>query len=651
MTTKGSRATKPTKESKDFGQIVQLLGERIAVAVDASRRDGDIPDDRRGLVFPHDLIIRDATTPQAQLPTLSLGPGDLPESLDKLISVMGISDTEVGILLLSAVTAIDPRFEHFFIVLNNEVDTRGPMVSAALRLLGQDPANPIARALFDSQSPLRSLGLVQLHRPDHSLAAQILDAPERVVRHLLGDSSIDPAIVDFVSIVTNPLIPAKLLPQIDLSSLNDVGQELSSSFTLGMRSRPGTAGLAQAQHWLKAQGFPAVITYDCSVNAVIKDEISKQFLAVVREAALRGLPIVIDLRRSDTEFIRAVSDLAFKAMVPIVLIYAATMHGDSTRIRIVDLPMSTATQRETWWDHLDLGSTERNTLLRLEPEEINSRIQGAQSLFDAAPSSMTSLARRVDPTFQLNDVIVEESVSRGLSELLNRVRLRSTVLDEWDMRPGGIRGRGITALFAGPSGTGKTMAAEALAGVLGVPLFHVDLSSVVDKYIGETEKNLERIFSVAENADGVLLFDEADALFGKRSQVSDARDRHANIEVAFLLQRMESFDGLAILTSNLRSNLDAAFTRRLDCIVDFVEPTAVLREEIWQRCVQGRAAGVTPEQWQQLASLELTGGAIRSSVVSAAYQAASSETDIEFAHLLEGARSEWFKMGRLSFPL
>jgi len=313
--------------------------------------------------------------------------------------------------------------------------------------------------------------------------------------------------------------------------------------------------------------------------------------------------------------------------------------------------MSTATQRETWWDHLDLGSTERNTLLRLEPEEINTRIQGAQSLFDAAPSGMTSLARRVDPTFQLNDVIVEESVSRGLSELLNRVRLRSTVLDEWDMRPGGIRGRGITALFAGPSGTGKTMAAEALAGVLGVPLFHVDLSSVVDKYIGETEKNLERIFSVAENADGVLLFDEADALFGKRSQVSDARDRHANIEVAFLLQRMESFDGLAILTSNLRSNLDAAFTRRLDCIVDFVEPTAVLREEIWQRCVQGRAAGVTPEQWQQLASLELTGGAIRSSVVSAAYQAASSETDIEFAHLLEGARSEWFKMGRLSFPL
>ncbi|MFM8897134.1 MAG: ATP-binding protein, partial [Actinomycetales bacterium] len=132
------------------------------------------------------------------------------------------------------------------------------------------------------------------------------------------------------------------------------------------------------------------------------------------------------------------------------------------------------------------------------------------------------------------------------------------------MRPGGGRGRGVAALFTGPPGTGKSMAAEALAGDLGVSLFRVELATVVDKYIGETEKNLDQVFSAVENSDGVLLFDEADALFGKRSEVSDARDRYANIEVAYLLQRMEAFDGLAILTTNLRANLDPAFVRRLD---------------------------------------------------------------------------------------
>ena len=299
---------------------------------------------------------------------------------------------------------------------------------------------------------------------------------------------------------------------------------------------------------------------------------------------------------------------------------------------------------------MDSGSTDRKTLLRLEPEEILGRITGDPSRKEESASSGT-MARKVNPKFTLDEVVAEEPVVQGLEQLVNRVNLRSIVLDEWNMRPGGIRGRGITALLAGPSGTGKTMAAEALAGALGVPLFHVDLSSVVDKYIGETEKNLERVFSAAENVDGVLLFDEADALFGKRSDVSDARDRHANIEVAFLLQRMESFDGLAILTSNLRSNLDEAFTRRLDCIIDFTNPPEALRSEIWRRCTQGRAPELNADQFQKLAILELSGGAIRSSVVTAAYQAATEGTDIKFEHLVEGARNEWLKMGRLGFPI
>jgi SpoVK/Ycf46/Vps4 family AAA+-type ATPase len=218
------------------------------------------------------------------------------------------------------------------------------------------------------------------------------------------------------------------------------------------------------------------------------------------------------------------------------------------------------------------------------------------------------------------------------------------------MRPGGARGRGVTALFAGPAGTGKTMSGEALAGELGVPLFVVDLASVVDKYIGETEKNLEDVFRTVENEDGVLLFDEADALFGKRSDVSDARDRYANIEVAYLLQRIEAFDGLAILTTNLRANLDEAFQRRLDMIVDFPEPEPDARKAIWAAALGPFAGVLTDEDCAALATLDITGGYIRAAMVSAAYIAAAQGETLQRKHILEGVREEWRKAGRLNFP-
>jgi SpoVK/Ycf46/Vps4 family AAA+-type ATPase len=195
------------------------------------------------------------------------------------------------------------------------------------------------------------------------------------------------------------------------------------------------------------------------------------------------------------------------------------------------------------------------------------------------------------------------------------------------------------------------MAAEALAGELGTPLFHVNLASVVDKYIGETEKNLERVFAEAENLDGVLLFDEADAVFGKRSDVSDARDRYANLEVAYLLQRIEAFDGLAILTTNLRSNLDPAFARRLDAILDFPPPDATLRAAIWRACLEEAGAHVSDDELNSLATLNFAGGAIRSSSVSAAFMAANTGEPVSYLHAVRGARREWMKLGLLAFPL
>ena len=159
------------------------------------------------------------------------------------------------------------------------------------------------------------------------------------------------------------------------------------------------------------------------------------------------------------------------------------------------------------------------------------------------------------------------------------------------MRKGGGRGRGVTALFAGDSGTGKTMSAEVIAADLGLDLYTVNLATVVDKYVGETEKNLERIFAEAGGVNAVLFFDEADAIFGKRSEVRDAHDRYANIESAYLLQRLETFDGLAVLATNLRANIDEAFTRRLDAIIDFPAPTPDLRRALWRQCLGAAAAG------------------------------------------------------------
>jgi len=213
------------------------------------------------------------------------------------------------------------------------------------------------------------------------------------------------------------------------------------------------------------------------------------------------------------------------------------------------------------------------------------------------------------------------------------------------------RGRGITALFAGDSGVGKTMSAEVVAAELGLDLYVIDLSTVVDKYIGETEKNLDRIFVEADRVNGVLLFDEADAIFGKRSEVKDAHDRYANVEVAYLLQRMETFDGLAVLTTNLRSNLDEAFTRRLDAIVDFPMPEEEDRERIWRANLRPGLPVAGDLDVPFLArAFNLSGGNIRNIAVAAAYLAAGQRRAVEMADLVRATEREYRKLGRLCVP-
>jgi hypothetical protein len=263
-------------------------------------------------------------------------------------------------------------------------------------------------------------------------------------------------------------------------------------------------------------------------------------------------------------------------------------------------------------------------------------------------AGLERLARRIEPEVGWDDLVLAPNVRRALVELAARARHRDTVLAEWRMRRGGGRGRGVTALFAGDSGTGKTMSAEVIARDLGLDLYTVNLATVVDKYIGETEKNLERIFAEAGGVNAVLFFDEADAIFGKRSDVKDAHDRYANIESAYLLQRLETFDGLAVLASNLRANIDEAFTRRLDAIIDFPAPTPELRRALWVHCLAAPLPLADDLDLDFLAeSFEMAGGNIRSASTTAAYLAAAAGSPVSMQHIIAAVEQEYRKLGRL----
>jgi SpoVK/Ycf46/Vps4 family AAA+-type ATPase len=256
---------------------------------------------------------------------------------------------------------------------------------------------------------------------------------------------------------------------------------------------------------------------------------------------------------------------------------------------------------------------------------------------------LDELAQRIPPNATWEDLVLPPAQAEMLREIAAHLRQRATVYQTWGFAAKNTRGLGISALFAGGSGTGKTLAAEVLAQELHLDLYRIDLSSVVSKYIGETEKNLRRVFDAAEESGVILLFDEADALFGKRSEVKDSHDRYANIEVSYLLQRMESYPGLAIMTTNLKSSIDTAFLRRIRFVVQFPFPDATQRAEIWRRVypVNTPTDGLDTKK---LAQLSVAGGNIRNIALNAAFLAADADEPVQMKHLLRAARTEYAKL-------
>jgi hypothetical protein len=625
----------------------------VRQAVEARRTRDPKPDDPyRGLYLTPDAVDRILDGNPVMPPWNESGP-----LLSGLAENFGLTSLDVRFLLVALAPDVDPRFERLYAYLNDDMTRRRATVGLVLDLCGL-PTAGAGRFRLAPGSPLVSGGLIDLQEQDSPMLSRVLRVPDRVVAHLLGNDEVDSSIVDVCRVRAD-------------TSDDPVVARLAAGVEAGVRLLYLRNGDRLASPVLTAAGCPSLV-----VDPVRLSEKSV-LAALVREARLRRGGIVLgpveSLGEKRAGLLREL--VARTPDVPVVLYGQGNwdpLWGGRTPVSRTAEPASAAQRTAEWAVALAEATGGAADALAdgpgpygLGPDQIRraASVAAQNAVLDARlirredirvgvqaqnAAGLERLARRIEPAVGWNDLVLAGQTRDQLAELVIRARHRDHVLGTWRMRPGGGRGRGVTALFAGESGTGKTMSAEVVAAELGMDLYVVDLSGVVDKYVGETEKNLDRVFAEAAAVHGVLLFDEADAIFGKRSQVKDAHDRYANLESAFLLQRMESFDGIAVLTTNLRANLDDAFTRRLDVIADFPVPDEAQRLALWGQCLGPALPRAGDLDLPFCAEkFELTGGSIRACAVTAAYLAADSGRPVGMTELITAIRQEYRKLGRL----
>ncbi|MCU1490680.1 MAG: ATPase [Acidimicrobiaceae bacterium] len=664
--------------------LLALIEAQVRTAVAARRSVDPNPDDAfRGLYLTDDDADRlvaggwpalappsaELVAARARVEESLLGEaarGQTRSSLGRLVGEFGLASIDVDLLVVALAPDLDSRFERLYGYLNDDVTRRRATIGLALELCGMRPTDPAARGRLRAGAPLLDGGLVLIEEDDRPFLTRSLRVPDRVAAHLLGDDAPVPAIAGL-------LADDGPVPALDPSGLARALQ--AGARLVYLRERQGSAGRGLARQALAAAGWGAV---DLDLSRVGPElDLTEIAALAAREARLGGAGLVAGPLEAFGELsgarersvVRAFADLP----CPVILLGRAGWDPAWSRQVPVVLvaPEPAAEQRRMLWAESlgpEIGAAVEQEVgaFRLAPEQVARAGQSAkwwaayegESLAGAHARSgalaenaagLERMARRVRPEVGWEDLVLPPATFRLLGELVDRVLFRDRVLGEWRMRAGGGRGRGVTALFAGDSGTGKTMSAEVVAGRLGLELYTINLATVVDKYVGETEKNLERIFSEVDGVNGVLLFDEADALFGKRSEVRDAHDRYANIEVAYLLQRIESFDGLAVLTTNLRANVDEAFTRRLDTVIDFPFPDSAQRRTLWEYRLGKSVPLAADVDLEFLAdAFELSGGNIASIALTAAYLAAGSGEAVTMADLVRAVHREYRKLGRLS---
>ncbi|MEU6934156.1 ATP-binding protein [Streptomyces sp. NPDC046374] len=681
---------------------LRLVEERVRLAV--ARRlgvDPDPDDPYRGAFLTPEAVARvldPAYDPV--LPALAADPPPPGSPLAVLAERFALAPLDLDLLLIALAPDLDARFERLYGYLNDDLTRRRPTVGLALDLCGL-AGIPAARFRLSPAAPLVTGGLIEVAEPERPPLSRVLTVPDRVTAHLLGDPSPDPLLADVLGRAPED-------PAADPAE-RDVAAAASGHGHVHLRSHGGDpAGLAAAA--LRARGLGS-LPLDAAALGRPLGTVAALARTVAREARLADAGVLLgpleELPDNPGERARVLRALcaelrgiplftygtsgwepAWAADTPVTLTVAApsperqearwrdALERASARYEVGRGGTAYETGPVTAYEtgpgrtdegrpggvealarsvaahRLDAGQLRRAAGAAVRTAALDGRPVSPDDLRAAVRAQngagLARLARRVEPAVGWDDLVLPAATHRQLRELAVRARHRDQVLGRWGMRPGGGRGRGVIALFAGPSGTGKTMSAEVVAADLGMDLYVVDLSTVVDKYVGETEKNLERIFTEAAAVNAVLLFDEADAIFGKRAEVKDAHDRHANIESAYLLQRMESFDGIAVLTTNLRANLDEAFTRRLDVIADFPVPDAAQRLALWERCLGGRLPRADDLDLGFCADrFELAGGSIRACAVTAAYAAAAADAPLTMVQLVTAVAQEYRKLGRL----
>lgn len=591
-----------------------------------------------------------------EIPDEDHAPTEPVPALDLLRDSFGLSDFESGVLLLTAGCELSSEVARLCSAITGTHGASFGLCLAALPGAHWDAITPLR--------PLRRWRLVEIG-DERSLTRPVLRIPERVLHFITGINYPDPQI----AVLMAPVASAATLPDSYHALAGETARRMERTIErppcIQIVGDQPQAALQLAGEMAEAIGL-GLLPLDGARLAGWSDDVHGLCRLIERECLLLPAMPVIEWDGAGLEHIvRCVME---ELSIRLLVVGRAALQCRRAN-RTVRLARPGADERERLW-RAALGPALANTLngelelvasqFPLGAHEINAagaqireRIGEGETWRTAvsavcraiASPRLDELAERIETRADWNDLVLPQAQRDVLAQIIAQVRARRRVYGEWGFGARLARGLGVSVLFSGESGTGKTLAAEVVAGELGLDLYRIDLSGVVSKYIGETEKNLARVFSAAEDSGAVLLFDEADALFGKRSEVKDSHDRYANIEVSYLLQRMEAYSGLAILTTNQRTALDHAFERRLRFIVNFPFPDVQQREAIWRKTFPAEMP-LGDISFSRLAQLHVTGGVIRNIALNAAFLAADADRPLGMAELAQAARAEIAKAER-----
>ncbi|HEU4322064.1 MAG TPA: AAA family ATPase [Roseiflexaceae bacterium] len=692
----------PTGADPQLRALLAWLHRLLSWQVDQTRRTfGPIADDPHRGLYVSDDEADTLLAPPEPFPELDraraalaaeraeLGAALTPDTpLGRLAQLFGLSPFECDVLLLALAPEIDLRYERIYGYIQDDVTKRRPGVDLTLRLLCTDQQAALAaRAAFAPDAPLLRQRLLSLQDDGQrapSLLMRSIKLDDRIVDELLGLPSIDTSLVPG-AVVARParrldtiVLPDQLRSQLRRALTDPRGLVLALQGGYGSGRRAITEALCADA------GLPLL---SVALDQLVERSGDPADLArrATREARLRGAVILWqaadrvlhdhELRDWRAAVLGALDEHAGCSFLAIEQPWEARGALRTARYLRIELPeLSFSGREQIWRQQLGAACPDSDTLetlastFRLSGGQIRDAAAMARTLADwrnegtsslgrhdlyvachaQSSGKLDALAHKIRTTYSWDDIVLPPDQLAMLREICVQMRHRRTVLEHWGFDRRLAMGKGINALVAGPSGTGKTMAAEIIAAELGLELYKVDLSTMVSKYIGETEKNLDKIFSAARESNAVLFFDEADAVFGKRSEVKDAHDRYANIEVGYLLQKMEEYDGVVILATNLRNNIDNAFIRRLHAAIDFPFPEEPDRLRIWQKVFPADAPLDSDIDLVFLArQFKLAGGNIRNVALLAAFLAAEDGASISMRHVVRATRREYQKLGKL----